>query len=77
MEETIIMNEEDINEILKHNYWPCVELDIEKSIFIAKLYKYKVRSKKWGLLRTRRLKTAPEAWDYLKDTLTDTLKFVK
>ena len=83
MEETIIMNEEDIIEILTHNYWPVV--DIDESIpqsdmkFVAKLYKNQIRGKRkgWRLIKTRTFKTPLEAWNYLKETLTDTLKFVK
>jgi len=71
------MNEEDIEEILSHNYWPVV--DIDGSYFIAKLYKKTTRGKNkgWRKLRTRTFQTPLEAWDYLRETLTSTLKFVR
>jgi hypothetical protein len=75
------MEEEDIKEILKFNYWPSVLIDTcpESSAdrFIARLYKYGVRRKSWRIVKTRRFLSALEAWDYLKETLAETLKFVR
>ena len=71
------MNEEDIEEMLSYNYWPCVLIDTDKGVFIARLYKYIKRNKKWRLMKTRRFKTALEAWDYLRETLLNTLKFIR
>jgi hypothetical protein len=77
------MNEEDIEEILGYNYWPVVDLawipnKSHPPAFIAKLYKNVTRGKRkgWRLIKTRSFKTPLEAWDYLKETLADTLKFV-
>ena len=70
------MYEDDVVEILNHNYWPVV--DIDGKYFIAKLYKKRIRGKNkgWRKLKERKFKTALGAWDYLKETLMDTLKFV-
>tara|TARA_R110000737_G_scaffold112270_2_gene145406 strand:+ start:22 stop:237 length:216 start_codon:yes stop_codon:yes gene_type:complete len=70
------MNEDDITQILHHNYWPAV--DIDEELFRAKLYKKYVRGKYkgWKQVKSRTFQTPLEAWDYLKETLTDTLKFV-
>jgi len=70
------MNEEEIEEILNYNYWPCVLIDTDNGMFIARLYKYIERNQKWKLIKTHRFKTALEAWSYLKETLRDTLKFI-
>tara|TARA_R110002012_G_scaffold1863_2_gene8965 strand:+ start:2339 stop:2566 length:228 start_codon:yes stop_codon:yes gene_type:complete len=74
------MNEEDIEEILSYNYWPCVLIDTSpessSNIFIARLYKLGPRTKTWRIVKTRRFNTPLEAWEYLRETLMDTLKFV-
>ena len=68
------MHEQDIEEILSYGYWPTV--DVDNKMFVAKLYKLNKKSKVWRRVRTRQCKTPLEAWDYLRDTLTTTLKFM-
>ena len=70
------MYEDDIEEILGYNYWPCVDMNGEH--FTAKLYKKNTRGKRkgWRLIKTRSFKTPLEAWDYLRETLREILKFV-
>jgi len=69
------MNDEDIDEILQYKYWPVV--DIEGTEFKAILYKYRKRDNSWRQKKSRRFKTPHEAWEYLRDTLVDTLKFIR
>ena len=70
------MDEADIEMMLKHGYWPVV--DINGQIFVAKVYKKYTRGKRkgWRLLKDRPFQTPQQAWDYLQETLYETLKFV-
>jgi hypothetical protein len=83
LEKNIIMYEDDIDEILSYNYWPVVDIDwipnkSYPAVFVAKIYKNKTRGKLkgWKLLKTRSFKTPIEAWEYLREILNSTLKFV-
>jgi len=70
------MDEADIEMMLKHGYWPVV--DINGQLFVAKVYKKHTRGKRkgWRLLKDRPFQTPQQAWDYLQETLYETLKFV-
>ena len=70
------MNEEDIEEMLSYKYWPVVDIDGE--IFVAKLYKKKTRGKNkgWRQIKESSFQTPVEAWEYLRKTLLETLKFM-
>mgnify|MGYP003643034551 CR=1 FL=1 len=68
------MYEQDIKEIIKYGYWPGVIIKDNK--FVAQLYKLRKRPKEWRLVKTREFKTPAEAWSYLQETLSETLKFV-
>ena len=72
------MNDEDIEEILSYDYWPSVTIN-ELGYFTATIYKYSKRTKKWKQFRNRTFPAgkAEEAWDYLRETLSDTLKFIR
>ena len=74
------MDEMDIDLLIRHNYWPCVLIDTSpessKNIFISRVYKRFSRNKRWRIVKTRRFYTPKEAWDYLQETLYETLKFV-
>ena len=71
------MNENDIEEILEYNYWPVV--DLNGMLFVAKLYKKTTRGKNkgWRQIKERSFQTPSEAWDYLRETLANILKFVR
>ena len=71
------MEEKDIEEILSYNYWPVV--DINGPIFVAKLYKKIMRGKNkgWRMIKSRPFQTPQQAWNYIRETLTDTLKFIR
>lgn len=68
------MYEEDIKSLITCGYWPSVCIENDK--FIAKLYMLKKRPKGWRQIKNRTFKTPQQAWDYLKNTLQDTLKFI-
>jgi len=70
------MSDEDIEEILSYKYWPSVTIN-ELGLFTAAIYKYSKRTKKWKQFRHRTFPEAVEAWDYLRETLSDTLKFIR
>ena len=68
------MNDEDIVEMLGYKYWPVV--DIEHNKFVAKLYRLNKKQKTWKQVKTRTFNDPHKAWDYLKETLMNILKFV-
>jgi hypothetical protein len=77
------MSEDDIEEILKYNYWPVVDIDnipnkSHPAVFVAKLYKKNTHGprKGWTQIKTKSFNTPLKAWNYLREVLIDTLKFI-